>query len=102
MENSRASEGGSGVRGTKAAPVEGEHRLFGFLTTEANGVVGAIRREAMPVILRTAEEMEVWMRAPWAEATALQRPAPYEALIIVARARRRMDKVQTDRKRCSE
>jgi len=25
-----------GVRGTKSAPVEGDHELFGFLTTEAN------------------------------------------------------------------
>jgi putative SOS response-associated peptidase YedK len=29
-----------GVRGTKANPVEGEHQLLGFLTTEANGIVG--------------------------------------------------------------
>src|SRR5699024_1750486 len=29
----------TGIRGTKAAPVEGEHRLFSFLTTEANEVV---------------------------------------------------------------
>ena len=30
----------TGVRGTKANPVEGEHRLYGFLTTDANGIVG--------------------------------------------------------------
>jgi putative SOS response-associated peptidase YedK len=28
-----------GVRGPKSKPVEGEHQLFGFLTTEANDVV---------------------------------------------------------------
>ena len=28
-----------GVRGPKSAPVEGEHELFGFLTTEANAIV---------------------------------------------------------------
>ena len=39
--------------------MDGEHRLYGFLTTEANGVVGAIRPKAMPVILRTMEEMEM-------------------------------------------
>ncbi len=32
----------TGVRGTKANPVEGEHRLFGFLTTEANDIVRRI------------------------------------------------------------
>jgi putative SOS response-associated peptidase YedK len=44
--------------------------LYGFLTTEANGVVGPIHPKAMPVLLTTAEEMGNWMRAPWAEAAA--------------------------------
>ena len=34
---------------------------FGFLTTEANATVGAIHPKAMPVILTTPEDMDVWM-----------------------------------------
>jgi putative SOS response-associated peptidase YedK len=40
-----------GKRGTKSNPVEGEHQLFGFLTTDANAEVGTVHPKAMPVIL---------------------------------------------------
>ncbi len=34
-----------GVRVPKSAPVEGDHELFGFLTTEANAIVAPVSRQ---------------------------------------------------------
>src|SRR5262249_10585764 len=65
-----------GTRGTQKAPEQGEHLLYGFLTTAANGVVAPIHAKAMPVILRTIEECDAWLAADPEEALKMQRPLP--------------------------
>lgn len=72
------------MRGTKAAPVEAEHLLFAFLTTEANSIVAPIHPKAMPVLLLDKAARETWMTGSLEEALALQRPAPENAVRIVA------------------
>ena len=57
--------------------------LFGFLTTEPNGVVAPIHQKAMPAILRNQDEVETWLTAPWEEAKALQRPLPDDELVLL-------------------
>jgi hypothetical protein len=50
--------------GTKSKPVPGPHLVYGFLTTTPNAVLEPVHPKAMPVILTTDEERDVWMRAP--------------------------------------
>jgi putative SOS response-associated peptidase YedK len=70
--------------GPKSAPVDGQHELFGFLTTEANAVVAPIHPKAMPVILTTPAEVDLWLLADAPKALELQRPLPDDALRVVA------------------
>jgi putative SOS response-associated peptidase YedK len=73
----------SGVRKMKTGPELID--LFAFLTTEPSEPVKSIHPKAMPVILTTAEECDVWMSAGWDEARALQRPLSEGLLSIIER-----------------
>ena len=66
---------------------EGEttNDLFAFLTTEPSEPVRTYHPKAMPVILRTQDEIDQWMTAPTPEALMLQRPLPDNNLIVVRR-----------------
>src|SRR5271165_114882 len=83
-----------GVRGPKSAPVEVEHELFGFLTTEANAIVAPVHPKAMPVILTTIEEFDLWLEGDTVEALTLQRPCRTTRSGSSRRAKRRMRRLR--------
>ena len=84
--------GASVVTGCDAAPTK---EIFGFLTINPNAEARAIHPRAMPVILRTPEEMKTWMTEPTAEVLKLRRPLPYGALRIVAQGAKEDEPFQT-------
>ncbi len=87
--------GWTGARGTKKAPIDGDHLLFSILTTYANADVKPVHGKAMPVILRTDEECERWLTCPAEEALRMQRPLPPGVLRIVAKGPK-LDEVELE------
>jgi putative SOS response-associated peptidase YedK len=63
----------------------GERSLFAFLTTQSNDIVRPIHAKAMPVLLTSEQEFDIWLEARVNDAIALQRPLPNELLRIVAK-----------------
>ena len=62
--------------------------MFGFLTTAANAIVALIRPKATPVILKTPDEVDVWLSAETKDALELQGPLPDGALKIATQGER--------------
>jgi putative SOS response-associated peptidase YedK len=62
----------TGARGPKSAPVEGTHKLFTILTTDANDLVRPIHAKAMPLVLVGEDAYARWLNTPAAELEAIQ------------------------------
>lgn len=73
-----------GDYGSKKEPNVGTHKLFSFLTTEANDLVRPVHAKAMPVILRSEFECKHWLAAAPEQIEAVQaRVLPADALEVV-------------------
>ncbi len=65
------------------------------VTTEPNAIIAPIHAIAMPAILTTREEVDV-LEAETADALALQKPLPDDALSIVARGEKEDARLRAD------
>lgn len=75
----------SGDYGSKKEPNVGEHKLFSFLTTDANDVVRPVHAKAMPVILDTEQARTEWLAAgPESVETIQSRGLSADAIVIVS------------------
>jgi len=74
------------VRKVKEGEVTAD--LFGFLTTEPNNLVASVHPKAMPVILTTRDEIDLWLDASAPVALSLQRQLPEDALKITGRGQK--------------
>ncbi|MBP2159562.1 MULTISPECIES: SOS response-associated peptidase family protein [Asticcacaulis] len=75
----------TGVRMVKEGQVTCD--VFAFLTTDANAEVFEHHPKAMPVILRTPEEIDRWMTIPNAEIPDMQQTLPDGSLKIISFSR---------------
>jgi putative SOS response-associated peptidase YedK len=54
-----------------------------YITTEPNGVIEPIHDKAMPVMLMTAEDIDIWLNGTLEQVLKLQKPQTDDALTIV-------------------
>ena len=73
----------TGDHGTIKAPDVAKHRLYAFLTTDASPDVQPYHTKATPLILRTAEDVQRWLRGTMLEALELQKPAEEKSLAVL-------------------
>jgi putative SOS response-associated peptidase YedK len=74
----------AGRRWSIREPNVGLHRLYAILTTEPNGVVRPIHDKAMPVLLMTAQDVDVWLNGTLEEALKLQKPRAAQRIVIAS------------------
>lgn len=73
-----------GDYGTKKEPNEGNHKLFSFLTTDANDLVRPVHAKAMPVVLTNQFACKEWLNTEPDQIESIQsRVLPEDALEIL-------------------